>query len=218
MHTILTPAKVAIILATVSALGACSVALAQMTPPTPGPEGNTTAYRLQTLVLQANELPTFVPIFCPLADTDVDRWGNGNRAAAGALRSDGFVIGVREPLYSTVWHGNAISVAAEFRTAQGARRDAERQLATAREVGAVTTFAVSAIPGAFGYSHSAHGKAGYRVIFTDGGYEYVVGVDSRGGLSSELLKAPLLKAARLVYSRAHGGDARRTIRVSVNHK
>jgi len=47
------------------------------------------------------------------------------RAAVAALRSDGFVMGIREPLHSTVQHANATSVAAKFGTAQGARDDVE---------------------------------------------------------------------------------------------
>ena len=218
MYKLLSPAKVAASLATLSALAACSVAVAQMTPPHPDAEETKTAARLQTLVLQANELATFVPILCALADTNVTQWANGDRAAVAALRSDGFAMGIREPLHSTVQHANATSVAAKFRTAQGARHDVERQLASARQVGAVTTFAVLGIPGALGFTRSARGTAVYRVIFTDGAYEYVIGVDVRGALSPDSSTTPLLKAAQLVYSRARSGDTQSTNRLAVNHK
>jgi hypothetical protein len=217
MYKLLSPAKVTVTIATLSALAACSVALAQMTPPHPDAEETKTVYLLHTLVLQANELATFVPILCALADTNVTQWANGNRATVAALRSDGFEMGIREPLHSTPQHANAISIAAKFRTAQGARHDVERQIASARKAGSVTTFSVPSIHGAVGFTRSAHGTAGYRVIFTDGAYEYVVGVEYRGEVPSAST-APLLEAAQLVYGRALSGDIQSTIRVAVNHK
>jgi hypothetical protein len=218
MYKLLSPAKVAVTLATLSALAACSVAFAQMTPPHPGVEESKTAYRLQALVLQANELATFVPILCALADPNVEQWANGDRATVAALRSDGFVMGIREPLHSTAQHASATSAAAKFQTVQGAQHDVERQLAAARQAGAVTTFAVSGIPGALGFTRSAHGTEGYRVIFTDGSYEYLVGVERRGELPSGSSVTQLTKAAQLVYDRARSGDTQGTIRISVNHK
>jgi hypothetical protein len=218
MTKLLTSAKGASILAAVSALVLCSVALAQMTPPPTNGAGTPTAFRLQERVLRANELESFVPIACALPETDVAQWANGDSAAIASLRSDGFVMGLREPLYSRLQHANAISVAAKFRAPQGASNDVGRQLASAREAGAVTTFAVAGIPGAHGFTLSANRKVGYRVVFTSGAYEYLVAVEFPHAQSSGPSTAPLLKAAQLVYSRAVGGGTPRIVHVAVSHK
>jgi hypothetical protein len=173
-HLKITKAKVVVAVAS-TALAAAGVALAQSSR-IPEAGDTATSIKLRETVLRANELAGFVPLTCPVAETDADRWAQENGVATDDLRRDGFLVGLREPLQSTTYVADAISVAAKFRSAEGARREVEREVVSARALGDFGSFAVAGIPGARGFTLSGGGTVGYNIAFSRGAFEYLVAI------------------------------------------
>ena len=106
-------------------------------------------------------------------------WSGGNLPTAD-LRQHGFVAGVREQLHSRALNADALSVAAQFKTAKGASAEARSELAYFRSsVSGYKPFGVPSIPGAHGYISTGSGFKGYNIYFSDGPFQYLVGTPER---------------------------------------
>jgi len=201
MNKHLTSTKTAAVAASAVALAAGGVALAHPSP-NPDAANPATSFQLRQIVLRANELPSFVPLTCPLGQTNAARWAEANGAAVDDVRRNGFLVGIREPLQSTTLAAQGVSVAAMFRSAAGARNQVDQDVASARARSGFSSFAVADIPGAHGFVLARGGSTAYEIAFARGAYEYVVGV----GFSASSRRAPsrveLVAAARVVYRRA----------------
>jgi hypothetical protein len=148
-------------------------------------------------VLRSNELPGFVSMSCPLVVTDAGSWARGH-VSSDALRRNGFVEGLRQPLHSDALRADALSVVARFSDAAGARREVEDEFAAARSsAGGFAAFSVPLVPGARGFALLDRGPATYGVLFSDGRFEYLV----RAGAAS---RAQVVAVATALYRRVHG--------------
>jgi hypothetical protein len=180
----------------------CSPALAASAAPASAP------LTLQQRVLRPNEFKGFTPTGAHPVIKGIGMWAGGYLPIA-ALRKNGFVAGVREQLHSRTLNADALSVAAQFKTAKGARAEVPAELSYFRtRIGAYKPFNVPGIPGAHGYASTGGGATGYNVLFSDGPFQYLVGT----GFSSSAKKAPskaeLIAVAAKLYHRVRGHPAR----------
>lgn len=184
------------IFGTVAAL--CVVALAANAAQASAP------LTLEQRVLRPNEFSGFTPMGQHPVIRSASAWSGGNLPTAD-LRQHGFVAGVREQLHSRARNADALSVAAQFKTAKGASAEARSELAYFRSsVSGYKPFSVPSIPGAHGYISTGSGFKGYNIYFSHGPFQYLVGT----GFSSTAKKAPsmaqLIAAATELYRRVHG--------------
>jgi hypothetical protein len=159
---------------------------------------------LEQRVLRPNEFSGFTAMGRHPVIRSANAWSGGNLPTAD-LRQHGFVAGVREQLHSRALNADALSVAAQFKTAKGASAEARSELAYFRSsVSGYKPFSVPSIPGAHGYIATGSGIKGYNIIFSDGPFQYLVGT----GFSSTAKKAPsraqLIAATTELYRRVHG--------------
>jgi hypothetical protein len=162
---------------------------------------------LSERVLQPNELRGFVPMICPIPETDATRWGAGYLSVDG-LHANGFVAGLREQLHSQTLGADALSVVAQFRSAQAARAEMQHELAAMRvAAGSYVAFPVENIPGARGFTFSSGGSTGYNVMFTDGPFQYLVGAGFAASASKMPTRAQVIAAATTLYRNVHGHPA-----------
>jgi hypothetical protein len=159
--------------------------------PSSSPRHVAAVERLREDVVRPHELAGFWPLDCPVAQTAAE-WARTGSGSVAALRREGFVVGIREPLGSSSLNGTAVSSAARFLTAAGARREAARTL---RAAGG--SYRVAGIPGARGYT-TGYGNV-YGVVFTAGRVEYEVRVELHSCIDA---RGRLAAAAGAVYSRA----------------
>jgi hypothetical protein len=150
--------------------------------------------RLQRTMLRPNELHGFAPLDCAVTQSDAAGWAGDDLPSTRALRREGFVVGVRESLHSRRLAGSAESAATEFRTAAGAKEEAQRALAHV----SATTYPVTGIAGARGYTD--YSGTGYGVVFTVGTRTYEIRVQLAWSRPAE--RADVAAAARSVYRRA----------------
>jgi len=168
------------------------------------PDGNSvTAEGLRGMLLGSNDLPGFQTTQCPRVVTSAAEWARNDRAAIGELRTEGFVMGVRESLRSRTGQSTADSEAVHFRTAAGAGREVVRQVAGARTMGLRRRFAVPAIPAGQGYSLVTDGGMSYHVVFSVRSDEYAVAlaVPPGAALSDSRGEAEVIAAAAGILAR-----------------
>jgi hypothetical protein len=155
-------------------------------------------------VLRAGELAGLVVPIRPAVVTTVEDWSQGNPSAS-RLRRDGFVRGLREMLHARDHDGvSGYSFVVEFRTAAGAGDQ------VASDVGSVhapaptyVAFRVAGIPDAHGWTTSGPGQVSHNVMFSDGRFQYWVGLVSPPAVTLPL-EAQVIAAARSLYRRVHG--------------
>jgi hypothetical protein len=207
MTNLLTSTKLAVVaaLTLTGIVVALAVSPVGRSQPAPDEPFSSTALKLRTMVLDENELPGFTSVECPLVQMSVGDWVGANTDAIPALRTDGFVMGLRETLRSAKLGASAASVAINFHSAAGAATHLMRQLATVRNEGTVTAFSVAAIAGAQGYQATTRTGIRDTIGFTSGSNEYLLSVAFDHG-SQALSTAQLLKAALHVYLRTTGGE------------
>ena len=140
--------------------------------------------------------------------TDI-RFTPAQRAAkASALRREGFVAGVFQDLKPTSGSdasGEAVCYGEQFKTRQGAAKEVSYQKHqeqnNVRTGGTFTPFAVSAIPGAFGFDSSESGFAGHNVEFVVGRDVVLVGVGYPQTASPAPTRNSVSQAAITIYGR-----------------
>jgi len=163
---------------------------------------------LQQRVLRPNEFKGFRPIGSHPLIKRIATWSGGYLPVA-ALHKNGFVAGVREQLHSRTLNADALSVAAQFKTAKGARAEILAELSYFRaRVGAYEPFSVSTIPGAHGYESTGGGATGYNVLFSDGRFQYLVGAGFSSSATKTPSKAQLIATAAELYHRVRGHPSR----------
>jgi hypothetical protein len=155
---------------------------------------------LRERLLQPSELPAFATVLCPSVVDDAYRWA-GRYASTDSLQRNGFVAGLSEPLYSRGLRAQAVASVAQFRTDSGARAEAEREVATARRSpGRFSTFTVSSVTSAYGFTLRRGAAIERDVVFNAGRYVYLAGVTYRLG-STPVPKNQLVAAAAALYER-----------------
>lgn len=199
MHLV---SRIGIAISCIAALGAAAVTL------TPArAETSATPLSIHERVLRSNELPRFASLTCPLPITDAKRWADGY-LSVDLLRRNGFVAGLKEDLHSSTTGADALSVVAQFRTAQGARDQVQAEIASARETaGTYTSFPVPGIPGARGFTLGDGVARGHNVVFSDGPFQYLVGIGFPVGAEDAVTRAQVIAAATALYRRVHGHSA-----------
>jgi len=152
-------------------------------------------YASSGALLIANDPVTWV--------TDI-RFTPAQRAAkASALRREGFVAGVFQDLKPTSGSdpsGEAICYGEQFKTRQGAAKELSYQKHQERTGGTFKSFAVSAIPGAFGFdAYGTHGFFGHNVEFVLGRVVVLVGVGYSQAASPAPTRQLVSQAAMTIY-------------------
>jgi hypothetical protein len=126
-------------------------------------------------------------------------------AKANALRQEGFAAGVFQdlrPKSGSDPSGEAICYGEEFKTTQGAAKELSYQKHQERAGGTFKSFAVSAIPGAFGFdAYGTHGFFGHNVMFVAGRDVVLVGVGYSGAASPAPTRQLVSHAAITLYRR-----------------
>jgi hypothetical protein len=156
---------------------------------------------LAARVVQLGEVPGFWAANCPLALGSATAWAQGDNAEAAAVHSEGFAVGVRELLRSTLGELGA-SVALRFRSAGGASADLGRREQLARHTGDATSFAVPGSPSVRAYSVRTAGFTTVHVGFTRGTDEYAVVVKAAQGTDISTLQQALATAVARVAAAA----------------
>jgi hypothetical protein len=150
----------------------------------------------------------------PVTATDPSGWAADRRfppaqqaAEVTTLRQNGFIRGVFEDLQPTTGNdpnGEAICVVEQFGTGSGAATQLRHEIQQANQPsagGTFTAFAVSGIPGAFGFDAGSNNIVGHNIVFGFGPYVVTVGV----GYSQTTTPAPtrelLMGAAAKIYAR-----------------
>jgi opacity protein-like surface antigen len=162
---------------------------------------------LEQRVLGPSEFAGFRPYGQHPVIRRANKWSGGNLPLAD-LQEHGFVAGVREQVHAKALKADGISVAAQFRTARGARAEVGSELAYFRMIASgYKPFRVSGIPGARGYTSTGGGFKGYNVAFSDGPFQYLVGTGFNPTAAKVPSKAQLVEAATKLYHRVHGDPA-----------
>ena len=168
---------------------------------------------LSDRVLRPNELAGFAPANVQTVK-DVNAWAkiapNALVNVAAHLRSEGFVVAVREDLSAQTTDRGALSIVVQLRTPAAAKKELGLQRRDyANEphtVGDYTTFFhVSGIPGAYGFTATdgSHSHFGANVIFADGRFVYHVGAGWGAGANNPPTKQQVVAAAHHLYERVH---------------
>jgi hypothetical protein len=168
------------------ALGAGSLAVAQT--------GNAGSNTLQERLLRA-EVPNFATVLCPSVVEDSYRWA-GRYVSAASLEQNGFEAGLAEPLYSPTLRAQGVVSVARFASEDGARAEAQRELAAARRSpGRFSSYRVAGIADAYGFTIDRGTVVERDVVFAAGRYVYLVGVTYRKGASTAVPASWLSGAA-----------------------
>ena len=192
--------KLALIATTcVIALAAGGAALAR-TPSHPDATSSTAA--LYNRVLQLSELRGFSSVMCPVAVTTRSQWAMHTSSAA-ALSDNGFLNGLREPLRSSSPGILGWSIVAQYRSAAGARREAQSELDQARtRASAFSQFTVDEIPGSHGYSLPDGSTVQIAISFTAGRFQYLLEITGADDADAAAFRNRLTRAAITLYDRA----------------
>jgi hypothetical protein len=170
--------------------------------------------RLTDRLLRANELPGFAPAHVQTARTAQD-WAKIAPSAlvnvASRLRTEGFVVAVREDLTASSNDRGALSIVVQVRDRRAANTELALQLrdysTEAKRLPGHTykPFGVPAIPGAHGFTGTdPNGGSGINVIFADGAFTYHVGAGYGAGAQNPPTRAAVVRAAARLYNRVHG--------------
>ena len=157
----------------------------------------TTTADLEAQVVQLGNLPGFWTADCPIGAASAAAWTAGDRAEASALRTEGFVTGLREPLRSKSGATGA-SLGLRFRSAAGATADLDRHERLAGRAGYATNFAVRGSLAARAYTVRTAGLTTVRVAYTRGDVEYAVQVQAPARADVGRLQRILAAAAARV--------------------
>jgi hypothetical protein len=150
---------------------------------------------LRGRLLQPAELPNFATVLCPGVVKDSYRWA-GRYTSAASLQQNGFEAGLSEPLYSMALRAQGVASVARFGSEHGARAEAARELAAARQSpGRFSSYRVAGMPGAFGFMIDRGTVVERDVVFAAGRYVYLVGVTYRTGTSTAVPASWLTGAA-----------------------
>ena len=171
-------------------------------------------------LLQANELPAFVPAERAGVVTNVTAWNkvapSGGVDVTNRLRKAGFVAAVREDLrWTKGTDRGALSAVVRLGSARAAQAEIAQELRDfahepgSRGVLTYTPFRVSTIPGAHGFSKTATDGAGHNIVFADGPFTYHVGVGWGPQVKDPPTRVQLIAAATSLYLRVHGRPAPR---------
>jgi hypothetical protein len=176
------------------ALGAGTLAVVQT--------GNASGSSLRERLLRPTELPNFATVLCPGVIESSYRWA-GRYTSAGSLQQNGFEAGLSEPLYSTTLRAQGVASVARFASEHGARAEAARELAAARQSpGRFSSYRVAGVPGAYGFTSDRGTVVERDVVFAAGRYVYLVGVTYRKGASTAVPASWLTGAAVELAERA----------------
>jgi hypothetical protein len=157
--------------------------------------GSVDVVSLETHIVRSGDLPGFWSTECPIAETSAAMWAAGNHAEATALRAEGFVVGVREPLRSRSG-ATAASVALTFRSAAGATADLDRRERLAGHTGYATNFGAPELRAVRAYTVRTAVWTTVRVAYTRGSNEYAVEVKAAGRANAGALQRVVAAAAR----------------------
>jgi hypothetical protein len=170
-------------------------------------QGAAASAALSSRVLRAQELAGFTPSGQPIVGTSAKSWVEGlgippenQPSELERLEKEGLVAGELEQLAPA--HAGAargLSVVQDFNSPAAAAFELTNQGKQLQNLGA-KTFAVSAIPGAHGYSQ----RSRISVEFADGTYYYLVGARWPHGTPSPTTTAAVIAAAQRLYRRNHG--------------
>ncbi|HZP72354.1 MAG TPA: hypothetical protein VFA97_03150 [Gaiellaceae bacterium] len=155
---------------------------------------------LEAQVVRLGQVPNFWAVNCPIELGSATAWAQGDDVEAGALRGDGFMLGVREQLRSDTGETGA-SIGLEFHSAAEAKADLNRRELAAGHAGYATNFAVLESPSVRAYTVRTPDSTTVRVGFTRGNDEYALTVTAAPGADVDALQQTLATAAGRALSR-----------------
>lgn len=155
---------------------------------------------LQAQVVRLGEVPGFWAVDCPMLLDTPAAWAQGGGTEAAALRSEGFVFGVRELVRSG--DGDiGVSVALRFRSAVGAAADLHRREMLAGRIGYATNFSAPGSPTVRAYTVRTAGSTTVHVAFTRTTDEYAVAIRAASSTDIGALQRALATAVTRVAGR-----------------
>jgi hypothetical protein len=152
---------------------------------------------LHARVVQLGEVRGFWSVDCPIAVRGAAAWAQSEGDEAAALDSEGFAIGVQEPLRSA--SGDVgVSVGLRFSSPAGATADLNRRKSLAGRGGSTTDFAVPGSRNVHAYVVRGAGSTTVHVAFTRGADEYALAVRTLEGANVPALERALATAVTRV--------------------
>jgi hypothetical protein len=158
-------------------------------------------------VLRAQELAGFTPSGRPTVGSSPKTWVEGlgippenQPSELERYEKEGLVAAELEQLAAAhAGSARGLSLVEDFNSPEAAAFELASQGKQLQKLGA-KTFAVSAIPGAHGYTQHSR----INVEFADGTYYYLVGARWLPGTPSPTTTAAVIAAAQRLYRRNHG--------------
>jgi hypothetical protein len=152
------------------------------------------------------------PNSTPTVESSVAAWVAGDRLSpqgtateVARLRRLGFVAGITENLVEA---GNpnryGLSLLEQFISHSGAEAELAHTTSPSAPGGPWTHFAVSGIPGAYGFESLSGSQSGRNIAFVEGSNYYLEGAGWNAPASNAVSRAQLAAAALLVYHRMRG--------------